>query len=171
MMTLKVEKNKFVSVAYTGTFENGDVFDTSSGSHPLEVRMGAGDLIEGFEKELDGMTLNEKKKFSLEPEDAYGIRDESLIQSFPRSEIPPEMNPEVGMAIGFRAPDGRHIPATISEVGNESIVVDLNHPMAGKKLNFEIEVVGISDTPSQIRADCGSDCDCDSGCGCSSGCR
>lgn len=163
-MSLKVEKNKFVSVEYTGTLENGEVFDTSSGRQPLEVKIGAGQLIAGFEKELDGMALNEKKTFTLEAEDAYGLRDETLTQSFPRSGIPPEMNPEVGTTVGLQAPDGQHVPATITKVDDESVTVDLNHPMAGKQLTFEIEVVGINDTPIQPQANCGSECDCSSGC-------
>ncbi len=161
-----VEKGKFVSVAYKGTLEDGEVFDTSEGRQPLEVQVGAGQLIEGFEKALVGMTLNEKKVFTLEPEEAYGNRDESLTRDFAREEIPAEMNPEVGMTVGLTTPDGRQMPAQIVSVDDEKVTVDLNHPMAGKSLTFAIEVVGISDAPTQAQPGCGSGCDCSSGSGC-----
>jgi len=162
---VKVAKDMFVSVEYTGTLGNGDIFDTSQGRQPLEIQMGAGQLIKGFEQALEGMALNEKKAFTLEPEDAYGQIDESLTQAFPRAEVPPEMNPEVGQTVGLHDGNGQQIPATIVAVDDEKVTVDLNHPMAGKALTFAIEVVGISETPSQA-ADCGSGCGCD----CSSGC-
>ncbi|MFW6081945.1 MAG: FKBP-type peptidyl-prolyl cis-trans isomerase [Desulfosalsimonas sp.] len=158
----KVEKGKFVSVNYKGTLENGEVFDSSEGGQPMEVRMGAGKVIEGFEDALMGMELNEKKNFTLEPDEAYGHRDENQLHSFSRQEVPPEMNPEVGDVIGLQTPDGQQIPATIKEADSEKVVVDLNHPLAGEKLNFEVEVVGINDTPTQPQADCGAGCDCSS---------
>ncbi|MFP4159254.1 MAG: peptidylprolyl isomerase [Desulfobacterales bacterium] len=158
----KVDKGKFVSVNYKGTLENGDVFDSSEGGQPMEVRIGAGQVIEGFEDALMGMELNEKKNFTLEPNEAYGHRDENQLHTFSRQEVPPEMNPEVGDVIGLQTPDGQQIPATIKEADSEKVVVDLNHPLAGEKLNFEIEVVGINDIPTQPQADCGTGCDCSS---------
>jgi peptidylprolyl isomerase len=160
----KVENGIFVSVDYKGTLENGQVFDTSQGRQPLEIQMGAGQLIKGFETELMGMALNEKKVFTLTPEDAYGQRDESLTQSFPRSEVPPGMNPQVGMTIGLTTPEGRQVPAQIVHLDDDKLTMDLNHPLAGESLTFEIEVVGISTTSTQPPMACGSGCDCSSGC-------
>jgi len=162
----KVAKDMFVSVEYTGTLENGEVFDTSQGRQPLEIQMGAGQLIKGFEDALDGMALKEKKTFTLEPEDAYGQRDDSLTRDFPRADVPPEMDPQVGQTVGLHDGQGQQIPATIVDVTDENVTVDLNHPMAGKALTFDIEVVNISETPTQAPENCGSDCGCD----CSSGC-
>ena len=88
----KIESGHFVSVHYKGTLQNGEVFDTSEGRHPLEVEMGAGQIIPGFEEALMGMSLNEKKVFTLDPEDAYGQKDESLTHSFPRADVPAEKN-------------------------------------------------------------------------------
>ena len=160
----KVENGIFVSVDYKGTLENGQVFDNSQGRQPLEIKIGAGQLIKGFENELMGMALNEKKVFTLAPEDAYGQRDENLKQSFPRSEVPPEMNPRVGMTIGLTTPEGRQMPARIVHLDDEQLTMDLNHPLAGESLTFEIEVVGINSTPTQTPMSCGSGCDCSSGC-------
>lgn len=161
---VKVAKDMFVSVEYTGTLENGEVFDTSKGRQPLEVQMGAGQLIKGFENALEGMVLDEEKTFTLEPDEAYGQRDESLTRAFPRSDVPPEMDPQVGQMVGLHDGKGQQIPATIVDVDNENITVDLNHPMAGKALTFDIKVVNISETPTQgCATDCGG-CDCSSGC-------
>ncbi|MBC2716977.1 MAG: peptidylprolyl isomerase [Desulfobacteraceae bacterium] len=163
---VKVEKDMFVSVEYTGTLTNGEVFDTSNGRQPLEIQIGAGQLIKGFEQALEGMAVNEKKTFTLEPDEAYGQIDESLTRAFPRADVPPEMNPEVGQTVGLHDENGQQIPATIVDMNDEHVTVDLNHPMAGKALTFDIEVVGISETPTQTPDDCGSGCGCD----CSSGC-
>lgn len=158
----KVESGHFVSVHYKGTLENGEIFDTSEGRHPMEVEMGAGQIITGFEKALMGMALNEKKVFTLEPDEAYGNRDDSLTHSFDRSEIPAEMDVEVGQTVALSSPEGQQVPAQIVEVDEKKVVVDLNHPLAGKTLTFDIEVVGISDSPTQQHAGCGSGCHCSS---------
>lgn len=156
----KVEKGVFVSVDYKGSLQNGQVFDTSHGRRPLEVQMGSGQLIAGFENELMGMTLNDKKTFTLEPEDAYGHRDESLTREFARADLPSEIEPEIGMMLALQSPEGRQVPARITHLDDEKLSVDLNHPLAGEALTFEIEVVGISDSPTQSHAGCGSGCDC-----------
>ncbi len=157
-----VETGNFVSVHYKGTLESGEVFDTSEGRHPMEVQMGAGQIITGFEKALMGMSLNEKKVFTLEPEEAYGHKDDNLTHSFNRSEIPAEMEIEVGQTVALSSPEGQQVPAQIVEANDQKVVVDLNHPLAGETLTFDIEIVGISSTPTQQAAGCGSDCHCSS---------
>ena len=158
----KVETGQFVSVHYKGTLQNGEVFDTSEDRHPLEVQIGEGQIIAGFEKALMGMSLNEKKVFTLDPEEAYGQKDESLTHSFPRADVPAEINPEVGQTVALSSPEGQQVPALITEVDDEKVVVDLNHPLAGQTLTFDIEVVGISATATQDPAGCGGDCACSS---------
>ncbi len=166
----KVEKGLFVSVDYKGTLQNGDVFDSSHGRHPLEVEIGAGHLIKGFEAALMGMSLNEKKQFTLTPEDAYGPKNEEYMHTFDRSEIPPEMDPQIGETVALTSPDGQEIPARITQVTDQQVIVDLNHPLAGESLTFEIQVVGISETPTQESDGCGCGCDCGSGDDCSGEC-
>ncbi|NQT70740.1 MAG: peptidylprolyl isomerase [Desulfobacteraceae bacterium] len=156
----KVEKDLFVSVDYKGTLQNGDVFDTSHGHQPLEVKVGAGQLITGFENELLGMSLNEKKTFTLEPEEAYGKRNENLKRDIPKADFPSELNPRVGMTVGLQNPEGHQVPAQIVHLDDEKLTLDMNHPLAGETLNFEIEVVGISDTQTQAPSGCGCGCDC-----------
>lgn len=159
----KVENGLYVSVDYRGTLQNGEVFDSSQGGQPLEVQIGVGQLIAGFERELMGMALNDKKKFTLSPEDAYGQRDEGQTRDFDRSDFPPELEPQVGMTIALQTPEGRQLPAQITYLDEEKLSVDLNHPLAGESLTFEIEVVGISSTPTQTQAGCGCGCSCSSG--------
>jgi peptidylprolyl isomerase len=158
-----VQNGLYISVEYKVTLEDGEVFDASEGQ-PLEVLMGDGQVIPGFESALMGMKLNEKKTFTLTPDDAYGDRDDELIHIFSRAEIPPEMDPVEGQAIALSTEDGHDIPAYIVEVSDERVVVDMNHPLAGETLTFEIEVVGISKTATQEHQGCGCGCD-DSGCG------
>jgi len=160
----KVENGIFVSVDYKGTLQNGEVFDTSSGQ-PLEVQIGAGKVIKGFEEALLGMSLNEKKSFTIEPEYAYGQRDESLKRVFAMAEVPPEIDLQVGQIVGIRSEEGQQIPASIVQVDDENVTADMNHPLAGEVLHFEIEVKGISSTPTQNPDECGQSCDCSS-CGC-----
>ena len=162
----KVENGKFVSVNYTGTLENGDQFDSSEGRPPLEFKVGAGQMIKGFESAVMEMAVNEKKTITLAPEDAYGHRDENQTHEFPRAQVPPEIDPQVGQTLALTSPEGQQVPARIMAIDDEKITFDLNHPLAGETLIFEIEVVGISDTPSQQPAGCGSGCDCSSGCSC-----
>jgi peptidylprolyl isomerase len=161
----KVENGLFVSVDYKGTLQSGQVFDTSEGHQPLEILMGAGQMIKGFEEQLMGMALNERKVFTVAPDDAYGQRNADLMHSVPRSEIPPDMNMQVGMIVGLTTPEGRQVPARIAQMDDTQLTLDLNHPLAGESLTFEIEVVGISSAATQesMSCDCGSECsgDCD----------
>ena len=145
----KVENGKYVSVHYKGTLENGDVFDSTEKDRPMEVKVGCGQIIQGFEEAILGMELNEKKTFSLNPEDAYGNRIESYMHAIPRKEVPAEMELEEGIFIGIKTPDGKQIPARIAEFDEDKVVLDLNHPLADKVLTFEVEVVGISDSATQ----------------------
>jgi peptidylprolyl isomerase len=163
----KVSDGVYVSVDYKGTLQDGQVFDTSEGRPPLEVQMGAGQLIKGFENALMGMVLNEKKTFTLPPEEAYGQVDEERKHTFSPGDVPDGMNPQVGQTVGLTTQDGRQMPARIVAVDDAGVTVDLNHPLAGEALTFEIEVVGISATPTQAGG-CGCGCDASEG-GCSSG--
>jgi peptidylprolyl isomerase len=161
----KVENGHYVSVSYTGKLGNGEVFDSSEGRQPLEVHIGAGDVIKGFETQLMGMAMNEKKVFTILPEDAYGLKKPNLTQRIPRASVPPQMDAQIGMVLGLMTPQGERVPAKIVHLDDQQITLDLNHPLAGEALTFEIEVVGISSTPTQECEDCSCDCGCSGGCG------
>ena len=159
-----VEHGMYVRVDYTGTLENGEVFDSSNGCRPIEVQIGAGQLIEGFEKALMGMSLNEKKSFTIEADEAYGQRDERLTHTFDRADVPAEIDLTVGRTISLNTPERHNIPARIARVDDKNVTVDMNHPLAGETLNFEIEVMGISSTPTQVGDSCGASCGCSGDC-------
>ena len=138
-----VDTGNAIQVHYTGTLASGEVFDSSEGRDPLQVTIGQGQLISGFENALIGMEINEKKKFTLTPEEAYGERDEEAMRRFPRKELPSDMQVEEGQMLALSTPEGQQIPAKVTQVDDEGITLDLNHPLAGESLTFEIEVVGI----------------------------
>lgn len=162
----KAEQGKFVQIHYTGTLDNGDVFDSSQGRQPLEFQVGQGHVIDGFDKAVAGMEVAEKKTFTLTPEEAYGQRDESRFHTFQKAQLPPGFEPKLGDTVGLSTDQGQQIPALVTSVTDEQVIVDWNHPLAGKSLTFAIEVVGVSDTPTQVAASCGCG---DTGCG-SGGC-
>ncbi|MGB5345327.1 MAG: peptidylprolyl isomerase, partial [Woeseia sp.] len=130
-----------VRIHYTGTLEDGTQFDSSSGRDPLEFKLGDGGIIPGFEKAVDGMTVGESKTVTIEPPDAYGPRHEQLIQAVPKTALPEEMEPSVGMQLQSQTPEGQTMLLTVTEVAAETITVDGNHPLAGRTLNFDIELV------------------------------
>jgi peptidylprolyl isomerase len=160
----KVENGLFVQVAYKGTLGDGEVFDSSEGREPLEIQMGEGQLIPGFEAALMDMVAGDKKTFTLAPEEAYGERSDEHTMEIPASEVPPEMNPEVGQEVALTTPQGQQVPAVITHVDDEKISMDLNHPLAGESLTFEIELVGITKEATQESDGGCSPSDC-SGCG------
>jgi peptidylprolyl isomerase len=145
----KVQEGDFVTVHYTGKLPDGEVFDTSQGRQPLEVQVGAGTVIPGFDEALRDMEENETKNFTLEPEKAYGEHDENLQRSFQRSDLPEGLDPKVGDTLALKTSSGEQVPVWVSEADENEIKIDMNHPLAGKTLNFEIQVVNISDKPTQ----------------------
>ncbi|MFP4476612.1 MAG: peptidylprolyl isomerase [Desulfatibacillaceae bacterium] len=151
----KVQSGDYVKVHYTGTLENGEVFDSSHEREPLEVQVGSGQVIPGFEKALEGMEETEKKTFTLEAAEAYGERDENLKRTFARSDLPEGLDPKVGDTLALQAPNGQQVPVWVSDTTDSEIEVDLNHPLAGKSLTFDIEVMGVSGEPT-MGPECGT---------------
>ncbi|MBX9888895.1 MAG: peptidylprolyl isomerase [Flavobacteriaceae bacterium] len=141
----QVKENNTVKVHYTGKLADGQVFDTSEGKEPLAFTLGQGSLIPGFEKGLIAMKLNEKKTINIAKDDAYGDPREDLIIEVPKSELPQEMTTEVGMGLVSRTPEGQEMNLLVVEVREESVVLDGNHPLAGKDLIFDLEVVEITE--------------------------
>ena len=139
----QVKENDTVKVHYTGKLTDGQVFDTSEGKDPIEFTLGKGQLIPGFEKGLLDMKVNEKKTITIPKEEAYGEPREDLVQEVEKSQLPEEIKPEVGMGLVSKTPDGREMNLVVAEVKEETIVVDGNHPLAGKDLVFDLEVVEI----------------------------
>lgn len=131
-----------VKLHYTGTLNDGNVFDSSEGKQPLEFTIGNGEVILGFENNIKGMELNQEKTFKIKPEDAYGEVNSQLILSVPREKFPPEV--QEGGTLILKGPNGERLPAVVKEVKDDIVVIDLNHPLAGKELTFKVNIVAIN---------------------------
>lgn len=138
-----VKETSTVRVHYTGKLNNGQVFDSSIERDPLEVTLGQGALIPGFEKGLINMTVNEKKTVTIAKEEAYGEIRKELFQEIKKAELPPEIEPQVGMGLVAQNEDGSERQLRVAEVLEDHIVIDANHPLAGQDLVFELELVEI----------------------------
>lgn len=141
---MPIKNGDMIKVEYTGTLEDGTVFDTSEGREPLEFEAGSGQVITGFDNAVIGMEVEEEKKVELPPSEAYGEYDPNLIKKIPMDKLPPGEEPKPGMVLELRTSDGIGFPARITDVTEKEITVDLNHPLAGKTLIFQIKVVDIS---------------------------
>ncbi len=140
---MAVEKGDTVKVEYTGMLEDGKVFDSSEGKEPLEFIAGNGDVIKGFDEAVIGMNENEEKNIHIDVKDAYGPKNENLIQKIPKDKLPKEPEAKKGMVLALTTSEGQKIPAKIIEVSEQDITIDMNHPLAGKNLNFRIKIIGI----------------------------
>ncbi len=140
----KVKDNDTVSVHYKGTLNNGEVFDSSLEREPLSFQVGAGQMIPGFENAVRGMALNEKKSINIPPSEAYGDVRPEMIQNISKEQLPPDLKPYVGQQLASQLPSGQQITVTVTKISDSEITIDANHPLAGKELTFEIEVVQIN---------------------------
>lgn len=139
-----VKKGDTVKVHYHGTLSNGETFDTSEGREPLEFTVGTGAVIPGFDAGVLDMHPGDKKTIQIPVEEAYGARKEELVVKFPADRLPQDLKPEVGMQLQLSNEDGQTFPVTVTEVGDDTILLDANHPLAGEDLTFALELVEIS---------------------------
>jgi peptidylprolyl isomerase len=157
-----VKNGDFVQLHYTGTLEDGTVFDTSEGRTPLEFQVGGGGIIQGFNDAVLEMSLDEEKKVVLPPDQAYGDLRDDLKRDFPVSMLEGH-SIEVGQQLQFSSPQGP-VSGTVLSMDADKFVVDFNHPLAGKTLEFNIKIVGITDTPTQPQGCSCTPSSCSSGC-------
>jgi len=133
-----------VKVHYTGKFEDGTVFDSSENKDPLEFTLGQGQLIPGFEKAVTGLNEGDATTVNISSDDAYGERKDELEIQVTREELPDDIDPEVGMQLQVKQQQtDQSIPVRITEVTDDDVTLDANHPLAGKDLTFDIELVEI----------------------------
>jgi len=147
---MAVKAGEKVKVEYVGKLNNGTVFDKSEEGKPLEFTVGEGKLIPDFERAVEGMNVGETKTITIPAEHAYGKRDETLVRRLQRSVFPDNINPEKGMAINLYLPNGAVLAATIVDITDNEVVVDLNHPLADKDLTFDIKVVGAEPAKEKV---------------------
>ncbi len=158
--TETIKNGDKVKVEYMGKFSDGKVFDSSKGREPLCFEVGSKQVIPGFEQAVIGMKKNEDKTFLIKSEEAYGAVKAELVMVVPRNKLPEKPEPKLGMMLVMQGPTGQKLPARITEVGEGKVTIDLNHPLAGKDLNFEIKVVGINEPENlkEKKESCGEHC-------------
>ncbi|HUV02332.1 MAG TPA: peptidylprolyl isomerase [Desulfobacteria bacterium] len=133
-----------VKVHYTGKLEDGSVFDSSIDQDPLEFTIGESQVIPSFEQAVVGMDLNETKTVKIPEDKAYGPHRAELVAEVDRSQLPADLEPEIGQQLEGRQPDGQVVVATVIDVSESNVTLDANHPLAGKDLTFEIQLVAIN---------------------------
>lgn len=173
----KVEKDLVVSLEYTLTVD-GEVVDSSKENGPIDFIQGKGNIIPGLEKELEGMKLGESKKVNVIAKEAYGEFDPEAMDEVPLSDFPKDIPLEVGVELAVEDEDGEAMSAVIEEVGKDTVILNFNHPLAGKDLAFDVKILELrAATEEELEhghvhgdeeCDCDEDCDCESG-GCDCG--
>ena len=134
-----------VQVHYTGKLEDGTIFDSSEDGEPLSFTIGENRVIPGFEQAVTGMEPGDTKTAEVEPEQAYGEHREDMVMEMERDQIPGEVDPEVGQQLQLRLENGQTVPVLITALGEDTVTIDANHPLAGRKLIFDIEVVDVAE--------------------------
>jgi len=132
-----------VRIHYTGTLADGTTFDSSAGRDPLEFTVGGGEIIPGLDREVHGMSVGETKSVTVAAAEAYGDHDPGRTQAVPRAQVPDHIPLDIGTQLQLQTPDGQAVPVTVAEVTEEEVLLDANHPLAGKDLTFDVELVEI----------------------------
>lgn len=141
---MKAKKGSSVKVEYTGSLETGQVFDTSEGKDPLEFKVGEGKVIKGFDDAVVDMDAGEEKEISIKAEDAYGQRNEQLVQEVPKQAFGESTSKlQQGIILGLRDPQGNVMNALVTKISDDKVTLDMNHPLAGKNLKFKIKMVEV----------------------------
>jgi peptidylprolyl isomerase len=139
----QVKNGDTVGIHYTGTLNDGTVFDSSEGRDPLAFQVGSGQIIPGLDVAIPGMAVGDKKVVNVPCDEAYGQMNPAMRQEVPRAEIPAEIPTEVGSRLQMQAQNGQVIPVVVVDANDSTITLDANHPLAGQDLTFAIELVSI----------------------------
>jgi peptidylprolyl isomerase len=139
----QVKNGDTVKVHYHGKLTDGSTFDSSEDREPLEFEVGSGSVIAGFDSGVTGMEVGEKRTINIPVDEAYGQKQDDLLMEFPLDRFPAEMKPEIGMQLNMNNGAGQNFPVIITEVKEDSVVLDANHPLAGEDLIFDLELVEI----------------------------
>lgn len=149
----KVQDGDTVSLHYTGTLNDGTVFDTSESGQPLSFTVGSGEVIQGFEEGVRGMEVGETRDISITPDRAYGEYYEELVRVVPRDAFPPNVTPAVGMGFELELPSGQSLPVRIIDIEGNEVTLDANHLLAGETLNFKIRLLSIDGAADKADAE------------------
>ncbi|MBW2701438.1 MAG: peptidylprolyl isomerase [Deltaproteobacteria bacterium] len=164
---MKIEKSKYVSLSYVLSLDGGEEVERSDPKEPLGFVFGFGMLVPGLESQIEGMQAGESKKVVVEPEDGYGVVVPEMIRSVPRDQFQPDMEIEAGQTYASQTAQGI-IRFTVKSLDDKEVSIDLNHPLAGQRLHFDVSVSEVRDATEEelqpVLADCSSG-DCGSCCG------
>jgi peptidylprolyl isomerase len=138
-----VQSGDTVHIHYRGTLADGSEFDSSQGRDPLQFTVGSGQVIPGFDAAVMGMAAGDKKTVNIPADQAYGPKQEGATMQYPLSDFPDDIAPAVGLELHLSDDEGHIIPVTVTEVTNTTVTLDANHPLAGKDLTFDLELVRI----------------------------
>jgi len=139
----QAKKGDTVKVHYTGKLDDGTVFDSSVERDPLEFRIGEGQVLPGFEQAIEGMNPGQSRSVNIPADQAYGPYREEMVLEIEKDRFPPDLDPQVGQQLRVRQPDNNTVPVRVTEVSEATVTLDANHPLAGKDLTFEIELIEI----------------------------
>jgi len=139
----QVKSGDKVKVHYHGKLPNGETFDSSEGRAPLEFEVGSGMVIKGFDDGVTGMQIGDKKTLNIPFNEAYGPRNPEMIIEFPKERFPQDMQVEVGMPLVMSGQQGEQFQVVVTQIKDDSVTLDANHPLAGQDLTFDIELVEI----------------------------
>ena len=140
----QVKTGDTVKIHYTGTLTDGTTFDSSAGRDPLQFEVGSGQIIPGLDKAIPGMAVGDTKKVEIPCAEAYGEANPQARQAVPRDQIPAEIPLDLGTQLQMQTPTGQVVPVTVVAVTEAEVTLDANHPLAGKDLVFDIELVEIA---------------------------
>jgi len=175
---MQIDEKKYVAIDYTLTLATGEEIDSSPEGQPFGFIIGAGQVIPGLEKGLMGKVSGDQSRIVIDPADGYGMVNENLFQEIPRSQFPDDCTIEPGMTFQAQGPHGQ-VMLTVKQVNdNETVTIDLNHPLAGQELHFDVKVVEVREPNAaemasleQQAAGCGCGCGTDDQANCGSGCN
>ena len=146
----QVKSGDKIKVHYHGKLTNGETFDKSEGRDPLEFEVGSGQVIKGFDDGVTGMTIGQKKTINIPFAEAYGPKNEDMIIEMPKDRFPSDMEIEVGMPLSMSDGQGQQFQVVITEIMDDVVMLDANHPLAGQDLIFDLELVDITAKKSLI---------------------
>ncbi len=139
----KAKTGDTVRMHYTGTLDDGTTFDSSKGRDPLQFTVGSGEIIPGLETAIEGMEPGDNKTVTVPAEEAYGAHDPARVQTVPRAQIPEDIPTEPGTQLEVQTQTGQRVPVMVTESNEQEVTLDANHPLAGKSLTFDVELVEI----------------------------
>lgn len=139
----QVTEGDTITLHYTGSLDDGTIFDSSEGRPPMSFKVGAGQVIPGFDDGVRGMQIGESRHILVPADQAYGEYHEDLVKVVPRDAFPPDMTPAIGLVLELELPSGESMPVRIIDIEGDDVVLDANHLLAGEALNFDVHLVSI----------------------------